>query len=133
LITPNAWELSRLSEHPVFDAKSAVAAARALGRPVMVSSIEAGGEIGVVYADANEAHLATHARASAAPNGAGDLLTALVVAGLIDLLPPREALAVAVGGVADAVGAATGFKELPVTAFPSELARSARVHVEALG
>ena len=57
LITPNAWELSRLSEHPVFDAKSAVAAARALGRPVVVSSIEAGGEIGVVYADANEAHL----------------------------------------------------------------------------
>jgi pyridoxine kinase len=133
LITPNAWELSRLSDHPVFDAKSAVAAARALGRTVVVSSIEVGGDIGVVYADANEAHVASHARSNAAPNGAGDLLTALVTAGLIDLLPPREALGAAVGGVAEAVSAGAGFKELPITAFPTELARSARVHIEALG
>jgi pyridoxine kinase len=132
LITPNAWELSRLSHHPVFDAKSAVAAARAVGKPVVVSSIEAPDGIGVVYADANEAHLVVHARAAASPNGAGDLLTALLTAAQIDLLPPREALAVAVGGVAEAVIAAVGFKELPVTAFPTELAHSQRVRIEAL-
>ncbi len=132
LITPNAWELSRLSNLPVFDPASAVAAARAMGRPVAVTSIEANGEIGVVYADGMEAHLAAHARERAAPNGAGDLFTALMTAALIDLLPPREALAVSVGGVAEAVGAAAGFKDLPITALPLELARSDRVRLDAL-
>jgi pyridoxine kinase len=132
LITPNAWELSRLSNLPVFDPASAVIAARAMGRAVAVTSVEATGEIGVVYADGKEAHLAAHARERAAPNGAGDLFTALMTAALIDLLPPREALAVAVGGVAEAVGAATDLKELPVTALPLELARSDRVRLEAL-
>jgi pyridoxine kinase len=132
VLIPNAWELSRLSNHPVFDAKSALAAARAMGRPVAVSSIPAEGEIGVVYADTETASLATHARAEHAPNGAGDLLTALFTAGLIDLLEPREALARAVGGVAEAVVAAGGQKELAVSAFPRELARSPRVRVETL-
>ena len=133
LITPNAWELSRLSSLPVFDPASAVQAARAMGRPVLVSSIEAGEEIGAVYADAGEAALATHAREATAPNGSGDLLTVLFAAGLIDLLEPREALAVAVGGVAEAVAAAQGLAELPLIAMPTELARSPRVRIEALG
>jgi pyridoxine kinase len=132
LITPNAWELSRLSNVPVFDAKSAVQAARAMGRPVLATSVEVSREIGVAYADANEAHLAIHARQASAPNGSGDLLTALFTAGLIDLLSPREALAAAVGGVAEAVAAAQGQGELPVTALPAALARSPRVRIETL-
>jgi pyridoxine kinase len=132
LITPNAWELSRLSDRPVFDPASAVQAARAMGRPVLVSSVAAGGEIGAVYADAGQAFLAAHAREAAAPNGAGDLLTLLFAAGLIDMLEPREALAVAVGGVAEAVAAAQGLAELPVGAMPARLARSGRVRVETL-
>jgi pyridoxine kinase len=132
LIAPNAWELSRLSGLPVFDAVSAVRAARNLGRPVLVSSIKAGGDIGVVYADAEEAALAVHARARAAPKGTGDLLTVLFTAATIDLLVPREALAVAVAGVAEAVALADGAAELPVTALPTELARSSRVRMESL-
>lgn len=132
LITPNAWELSRLSDHPVFDPASAVQAARAMGRPVLASSVAVGGEIGVVYADSGQAFLAAHAREVAAPNGSGDLLTLLFAAGLIDLLEPREALAVAVGGVAEAVAAAQGLAELPVSAMPNALARSPKVRLEAL-
>lgn len=132
LITPNAWELSRLSHHPVFDPTSAVAAARALDRAVAVTSIEAGDDIGVVYADAKEAYLAAHARKAQVPNGTGDLLTALMAAAVIDLLAPREALAMAVGGVAEAVAASVGHKELPITALPVELARSDRVRLEML-
>jgi hypothetical protein len=56
----------------------------------------------------------------------------LFAAGLVDLLEPREALAVAVGGVADAVAAARGLAELPVTAMPATLARSSRVRIEPL-
>ncbi|MDR3511396.1 MAG: bifunctional hydroxymethylpyrimidine kinase/phosphomethylpyrimidine kinase [Caulobacteraceae bacterium] len=138
LVTPNAWELSRLSDLPVFDAASAVRAARALGKPVLVSSVEVGPkgasepEIGVVYADAHEAALAAHARQAKVPNGTGDLLTLLFAAGLIDLLPPKEALACAVGAVAEAAAAAAGEKELSVRALPTELARSPRVRVEPL-
>jgi pyridoxine kinase len=132
LVTPNAWELSRLSSHPVFDAGSAVIAARTLGRPVLVSSVEAGREIGAVYADAEEAVLAVHAREAAAPNGTGDLLSVLFAAGLIDLMPPREALACAVGAVAEAVAASADRKELPIEVMPTELARSSKVRVEAL-
>jgi pyridoxine kinase len=134
LVTPNAWELSRLSGLPVFDPASAARAARALERPVLVSSVEAGGEIGVVYADAKTAALAVHARRAKVPNGTGDLLTVLFAAGLLDLLPPKEALACAVGAVADAADAASaaGEKELPIGALPTELARSPRVRLEAL-
>jgi pyridoxine kinase len=133
LIAPNAWELSRLSDLPVFDPKSAVQAARAMGRPVLVSSIAAGGSIGAVYADAGQACLAVHPRAETAPNGTGDLLTVLFAAGLIDFLEPREALAAAVGTIAEAVALAQGLGELPIEAMPLELGRSPRVRVEALG
>lgn len=132
LVAPNAWELSRLSDRPVFDPASAVQAARAMSRPVLVSSVAARAEIGVVYADQDEAFLAVHPRETVAPNGSGDLLTALFAAGLIDLLDPREALAEAVGGVAEAVVAARGLAEFPLTALPTELARSPRVRIETL-
>lgn len=132
VIAPNAWELSRLSSLPVFDPASAVKAARATGKPVLVSSVPTADGIGVVYADASKAFLAAHPRAASAPNGSGDLLTALFTAGLIDLLEPREALAVAVGGVAEAVAASAGLKELPITALPVELARSERVRLDTL-
>ena len=133
VLAPNGWELSRLSSLPVFDPASAVKAARATGKPVLVSSVTSGGDIGAVYADKDHAFLAAHPRAASAPNGAGDLLTALFTAALIDLRDPREALAVAVGGVAEAIAAADGAGELPVAAMPLELARSARVRVETLG
>ena len=132
VIAPNAWELSRLSSLPVFDPASAVKAARATGKPVLVSSVPAGDDIGVVYADAHHAFLAAHPRAASAPNGSGDLLTALFTAGLIDLMEPREALAAAVGGVAEAIAAADGAGELPVAAMPLELARSGNVRIETL-
>lgn len=101
LIAPNAWELAYLSGGPVTDAASAIAAARALGRTVLVSSIDAGpGKIAVLWVDETEAWLATHARAGSAPNGTGDLLTALFTAALISGASPPDALETAVSDVA---------------------------------
>ena len=133
LIAPNAWELERLSGLPVGDASAAVRAARSLGKPVLVSSIPRGEEIGVVCADANGAWLASHPRAAKAPNGTGDLLTALFAAALIEGLATDQALARAVGGVAEAVLASVA-DELPIVAMGARLGRtSPTVRIERLG
>jgi len=100
LITPNAWELERLA-----GPGDPLAAARRLGRAVLVSSVDRGEEIGVIFADAGEAWLAVHARVAQAQNGAGDLLTALFTAARLKGDAPSEALEAAVGQVAESLGA----------------------------
>lgn len=117
LIAPNAWELGHITAESVTDAASARRAAARLGKPVLVSSVPHGEDIGVVYADTDEAWLAVHERVDASPNGTGDLLTALYAAALIAGEAPVEALARAVGGTATAVLAAKagGLGDLPVS------------------
>jgi pyridoxine kinase len=132
LVAPNAWELARLSGLPVTDPASAVTAARSLGKPVLVSSVPYGEAIGVVYADDRNAWLASHSRAASAPHGVGDLLTALFAAALIEGLAADQAVARAVGGVAEAVLAAKD-DELPIVAMGARLGQvSATVRVERL-
>ena len=104
LIAPNAWELARLTGRPIGDAPSALAAARALGKPTLVSSVEAAGNIAVLYADAADAWLAAHPRQPTAPKGTGDLLTAHFVGAVLGASAPREALYAAVSDVAARVG-----------------------------
>jgi pyridoxine kinase len=136
LIAPNAWELGRLVGGEVRDPLSAVKAARELGKPVLVSSIQRGKEIGVVYADETQAWLAVHARSEMAPRGSGDLLTALFAAALIEGQPASYALARAVGGVAETIAAAAVWKapELPLVAMGARIkATSAGVRIERLG
>lgn len=101
LLAPNAWELQRLTAMVIADADGALVAAHEWGRPVLVSSVSAGRDIGVLYADGKGgAWLATHARAPSAPKGTGDLLTALFTAALIDGAAPEDALETAVADVA---------------------------------
>jgi pyridoxine kinase len=132
LVSPNAWELGRLTGRETSDPVSALAAARSLGRAVVVSSVMTGGRTGALYADATDAWLASHDAAPTAPKGTGDLLTALFVAALIGGMSPAEALGVAVGGVAEAVAEAGGGDELPIAALPTELRPSPRVTLEAM-
>jgi pyridoxine kinase len=132
LIAPNAWELARLSGLPVDDVESAVKAARTLAAPVLVSSVPAGDEVGVIYVDTRGALLATHPRARTAPNGVGDLLTALFTAARIKGQSPRKALAAAVGGVAEAAAMAGEAQELPIESLPARLSASPKVRIEGL-
>lgn len=104
LLCPNLWELRRLADDGA--ALAPLALAQSFARPVLVSSVEAGEEIGVIYADGREAWLAAHPRLAEAPRGAGDRLTALFTAALIQRRSPGEALAFAVGGVAASLGLA---------------------------
>ena len=134
-VAPNAWELERMTSVPAKSPASAMNSARLLGRPTLVSSVERGAEIGAVYADKAEAWFAAHARADYAPNGAGDLLTALFAAALIEGQPPSYALARAVGGVAETIAAASIWKsqELPVVALgPKIRSASPIVRIERL-
>ena len=101
LLAPNAWELAHLTGLSLDDP---LAAARAVGRPVLVSSIDLGERIGVLYADAEQSWLASHHRLEHAPNGTGDRLTAHFTAALLLGASPREALADSVGTVAVSLG-----------------------------
>jgi len=100
LLTPNTWELGRLTGTVPTRPAEALEAARSLGRPALVSSIDAGRRIGVLWTDGREAWLASHARAPTAPNGTGDLLTALFTAALVGGATGPDALETAVSDVA---------------------------------
>jgi pyridoxine kinase len=123
IVAPNAWELQRLTGADVRDPKDAVRAARLLGKPVLVSSVQRGAEIGVVYADKKEAWLAAHNRLEHAPNGTGDLLTALFAAALIEGQTISYGLAGVVGGLNETIIAANTWAapELPIVAMGARL------------
>jgi pyridoxine kinase len=100
LLSPNAWELARLTGLEVKGPASAVTAARALDRPTVVSSVARNREIGAVYADAAEAWFAGHTRLAGDPMGAGDRLTARLAEAWLAGARPAEALLSAVRDVA---------------------------------
>jgi pyridoxine kinase len=132
VVAPNAWELTRLSGRTVDGPGSALAAARTLGHAALVSSVLEDTAIGVVYAGPDGAWFADHPFEEHAPKGTGDLLTAVFTAALVEGRAPPEALEIAVGAVADAVAAAHGLDELPLTALPTQLAPSTRVSLRRL-
>jgi pyridoxine kinase len=135
LVCPNTWELERLTGMPVRDQQAVRQAGKLLGKPVLVSSVPRGAEIGVIYSDANESWLAAHRREASAPAGTGDLLAALYAAAMIENQPISYALARAVGGVAETVAAAQTWEasELPVVAMGQRIRQtSPAVRIERL-
>lgn len=135
IVAPNAWELQRLTGAEVRDPAGAVRAARLLNKPVIVSSVQRGAEIGVVYADRKEGWLAAHAKAERSPSGTGDLLTALFAASILEGQTLSYGLARAVGGVAETVTAANIWNapELPIVAMAARIKQtSPTVRIERL-
>jgi pyridoxine kinase len=135
-ITPNTWELQRLSGRPVSDAREAVEACRRLGRDALVTSAPVDdGRIGVVCCAKGSAVLFSHKRAPSAPHGTGDLVAASFGAGLVEGLEPEAAAERAVRAVAQAVEAAGRWKapELPIVALGDRMVRpTAEVIIERL-
>lgn len=135
ILAPNAWELAHLTGLETRTPQEALAAARRLGKPALVSSIGRGKEIGVIYAEPSEAWMAAHPRLPSAPKGTGDLLSALFGAAILDGLTGSYALGRAVGGVAETVTAAQAASaaELPIVAMAQRLkATSPSVRLERL-
>jgi pyridoxine kinase len=135
-ITPNLWELGRLTGLEVTDAAGAAAAARRLGRPALVTSVPArADEIGALFVAADEAVLFAHPKLPVAPNGTGDLVTASFGAGLVEGLAPLAAAERAARAVAEAVQAAKAWRrlDLPLIAILDRLVRpAAEVRIERL-
>jgi len=123
LVACNAWELHWLTGGEAREPAAALRAARQLGKPVLVSSVRRGDEIGAILATDDEAWLALHAEIDTAPNGTGDLLTALYAAAVVEGQTPSHGLARAVGGVAETVAAAKLWNapELPIVAMGARL------------
>ena len=135
-ITPNLWELERLSGARVADAAEAVGACRKLGRAGLVTSVPTGeGEIGLLFCDAETALLFSHHRLGHAPNGAGDLVTASFAAGLIEGMRPAAAAERAARVAAEAVQTAIawGTPDLPIVALAERLVSpTAEIRIETL-
>lgn len=125
-LTPNLWELERLSGERLETPASVAAAARSLGRPVLTTSVAVGaGRIGAVYADAEAAWLFAHSRWAEAPHGTGDLVAAVYAAALIEGVTGAQAAERAIRTVAEAVAAAEawGSPELPIVDLGERLRR----------
>jgi pyridoxine kinase len=133
-ITPNLWELGHLTGGDIADAPGAIAGARRLGKPALVTSAPAGdGETGILFVDAQTGTLFAHPRLSTAPNGTGDLVTASFGAGLVEGLAPLAAAERAARAAAEAVQAAQDWRapELPIVALGSRLVRpTAEMRIE---
>jgi pyridoxine kinase len=136
-ITPNLWELSRLSGMEAHDAASAAAAARSLGQRALVTSVHDGdGDIGLLLCDGAETVLFTHPKLEVVPNGTGDLVAASFGAGLVEGMTPALAAERAARAAAEAVEASRAWKapELPLVALADRLvAPTAAVRIERLG
>jgi pyridoxine kinase len=135
-ITPNLWELGHLTGGPIGDAAAAIAAARRLGKPALITSAPAGeGQIGLLLVDAESATLFAHPRLAQAPNGTGDLVTASFGAGLVEGLSPAAAAERAARAASEAAQAAQDWRapELPIVALGWRLVRpTAPLHIEHL-
>ena len=136
VLTPNLWELRRLSSLPAAGPAGVIAAARSLSRPVLATSVDfSAGEIGGLWVDADQAVAIRHLRLPSPPHGTGDLLAAVLAAGLIAGRSPGDAAVQAIRTAAEAVQAARDWSapELPLVGLAERLANpTAPVRVEIL-
>lgn len=133
-LTPNLWELERLTGVRAGDPASAAKAARRLPCPALVTSVPCGdGEIGMVAVRDGRATLYAHPRREGVPKGTGDLVTAVFTSWLADGAEPFAAAEHAARAAAEAVEASVlwGSPELPLVSLgPRLVTPTASVRVE---
>jgi pyridoxine kinase len=114
VVTPNRFELGWLSGAPATTEIEAIAAARMLGRMVLVTSAPGGEDAALanLLVTAGEAWRTVVARRPEAPHGTGDLMASLFLAHMLRLRRPLEALALTTAGIEAAIDASVGAEEL---------------------
>lgn len=135
IITPNRFELEVLAGCPVASIADAVAAARLLlakgPRLVVATSLAAADGIACVAVTAQGAWVVTTPRLPFDPpvNGAGDALSALLLAHILRGAPPAQALAAALSSLFGILQAtlALGRRELALVQAQDELVRPSRL------
>jgi pyridoxine kinase len=135
-ITPNLWELGRLTGRELTTIEEVADACAQLGRRALVTSAPAGeGEIGILFCDGEIRRLFAHRSLSRAPSGSGDLVTASFGAGLVEGLSPIDAAERSARAAAEMVRAALewGSTELPVVALAERVVQpTAEVRIQDL-
>ena len=123
VLTPNLWELRRLTGVTLSEPSEVAEAARSLGRPVLVTSVPMGDGIGAVYAGPRAAVAFAHRRVAEAPHGTGDVVAAVLGAHLIEGAAPAMAAEQAIRAAAETVFAAEEWSapELPIVALGERL------------
>jgi len=103
ILTPNAWEAEFLTDIAAHTPDGALAAAKALGKPTVVTSVAKADRLGALYWTGSQAWFAHAPRKDADIKGAGDALAA-------DLLSQLLRNTVAEIALQHAVSAAAGTK-----------------------
>jgi pyridoxine kinase len=128
IVTPNAFELSVLSGLPIADTGSAVAAAEALKRPiVVVTSVPVPDGLGTLLVAADTALLATTPKLEQPPRGAGDLIAALLFGHMVAGRSVGEALERAVLSTYRVLEASAGQPEMALIAEQEALSAPPRL------
>jgi pyridoxine kinase len=114
-LTPNSFELSRLSGKDVTDESSAVAAARELALPEVLATSIPGhdGKLTTLLVTRDEVCRFTTDRLEKVPNGTGDFLSGLYLAGRL-IMPHDKAFAEAVKTLSRAILQDAGKRVLDV-------------------
>jgi len=125
-LSPNAWELGYMTQTVITDPASAWMAATKLAIPTLVSSVPVGDQLGTMVVLANGSWMVRHPRLDWAPNGTGDLLSALFTACLLEGSSPQDALSQAAGVVWRCLQLAQEWQapELPIVAMRDQLGDS---------
>ncbi len=124
VVTPNRFELASLTSRRIDSVADAVAAARSLGRPLVVAtSVPDGRDLATVAVGPSEAFAVSVPRIDMAAHGTGDLTAALFLARRLEGRPVAEALSLAASSVDALVRAAGagGLTELPLVAMQGAL------------
>lgn len=134
VITPNRFELEWLSGQSAASPEGAVAAARALGRPLtLVTSVPATAEyLANVVVAGDQAWLARSPVRSGVPHGTGDVIAAAFLAAILRGRSRDQALATAAGCVDVLVAASAGEDELQLATSRSRWTTATPAAVEAL-
>jgi pyridoxine kinase len=125
-ITPNIWELAFLTRREIVTVADAVAAARALGKPALITSAPIGeAETGLIFVTDEAATIFAHPRLPKAPSGTGDVVAASFGAGLVEGLRPIAAAERAARAAGEVVRAAQDWRapELPIVALGDRIVK----------
>ena len=141
VVTPNHFELERLTGRTVATLAQALAAARALlemgPRTVVVTSLQYDqlpqGRIATLAVTAQDAWIVTTARLRHVPRGSGDLLASLMLGRLVRGATLAQALTLAASAVHEVLAASTGQPEMCLIEHRASLLEPPPLPAQAVG
>ena len=116
VITPNAWELSFITDKAVSTLEGILETVSAMDSACLVTSVPHGRTIGAVFVDGPARYFVHHEAFTSVPHGGGDCLAATFLAHLLTGELRRDALAKSVASIFAILSAAieTDAGELPL-------------------